>query len=100
VHDIQKKVVVYNIINKNLKEVAYFGMIQNYDKFSRWNQNLAEFTHFEKFIFIQQLLTQNMWSIGATMCIFINKLQKISFKNSFIWKSEKWLKKTHNPFVK
>ncbi len=68
-HDIQKKVVVYNIINKNLKEVAYFGMIQNYDKFSRWNQNLAEFTHFEKFIFIQQLLTKNMWSIATTICI-------------------------------
>jgi hypothetical protein len=50
-------------------------MIQNYDKFSNEMQNLAEFTHFEKFIFIQQWLTQNMWSIGATMCIFNNKLQ-------------------------
>jgi hypothetical protein len=61
-------------------------MIQIYDKFSRWN---AKFTHIEKFIFIQQWLTQNMWSIGATMCIFYNKLQKISFKKKFIWKSEK-----------
>ncbi len=63
-------------------------------------QNLAKFTHFEKFIFIQQRLTQKMWCIGATICILNNKLQNISFKNSFIWKSEKWLKKTHNPFVK
>jgi len=47
-------------------------------------QNLAKFTHFEKFIFIQQLLAQNMYSIGATICIFNNKLQKISFKNPFI----------------
>jgi hypothetical protein len=49
-------------------------------------QNLPKFTHFEKFIFIQQWFTQNMWSIGAIICIFNNKLQKISFKTSFIWK--------------
>jgi hypothetical protein len=61
-------------------------MIQNYDKFSRWMQNLIELTHFEIFIYIQQWLTKNMWSIGSTMCIFNNKFQKISFKNSFIWK--------------
>jgi hypothetical protein len=55
-------------------------------------QNLVEFTHFEKFIFIQKWLTQNMWSIGATICIFNNKLQKISFKKKFIWKNEKGIK--------
>jgi len=60
-------------------------------------QNLVEFTHFENLILIQKWLTQNMWSINATICIFNNKLQKISFKNSFIWKSEKWLKNTHSP---
>jgi len=65
-------------------------MIQNYDKFSRWfTQNLAKFTHFEKFVFIQQWLTQNMWSIGAIICIFNNKLHNTSFKNSFIWKMKK-----------
>jgi hypothetical protein len=57
-------------------------------------QNLAKFTHFEKFIYIQQWLRQNMWSIGPTICIFNNKLQKISFKKHFIWKSEKGLKMT------
>jgi hypothetical protein len=62
-------------------------------------QNLAKFTHFEKIIFIQQLLTKIMWSIEATICI-LNKLQKISLKKKFIWKNEKGLKKTHNPFVK
>jgi hypothetical protein len=51
--------------------------------------SFAEFTHLEIFIFIQQKLTQNMWLIGATICIFNKKLQKISFKNSFIWKSGK-----------
>ncbi len=73
---------------------------QNYDKISRWNANLVEFTHLEKFIFIQQWLIENMWSIRATICIFNNKLQKISLKKNFIWKSEKGLKRTHNPFVK
>jgi hypothetical protein len=68
-------------------------MIQNYDKFSRWNVDLAKFTHFEIFIFIQQWLTQNMWYIEATMCIFSNKLQKISFKKKIMWKNEKGLKK-------
>jgi hypothetical protein len=75
-------------------------MIQNYDKLSKWNAELAKFTQFEKFIFIQQWLAQNMWSIETTICIFNNKLQKISFKNSFIWKSEKGLKRIHNPFIK
>jgi hypothetical protein len=69
-------------------------------KFQDEMQNLAEFTHFEKFIFIQQWLTKNMWFIGATMCIFNNKLQKISLKNKIIWKSEKRLKRTHSLFVK
>jgi hypothetical protein len=41
-----------------------------------------------------------MWSIGESICIFINKLQKNLLKNSFIWKNEKGLKKTYNPFVK
>jgi hypothetical protein len=41
-----------------------------------------------------------MWSIEATISILNNKLQKISFKNSLVWKSEKGLKRTHIPFVK
>jgi len=63
-------------------------------------QNLEKCTYFEIFIFIWQWLTQNMWFIETTICILNNKLQKISFKNSFIWKSEKGLKKFHNHFVK
>jgi hypothetical protein len=54
-------------------------------------QNWIEFTNFEIFIFIQQWLTQNMWSIREKICIFNNKLQKISLKNIYIyiWKNEK-----------
>ncbi len=62
-------------------------------KFQDEMQNLTKFTHFEKIVFIQQWLTQNMWSIGATICIFNNKLQKVSLKKNFIWKYEKNEKK-------
>ncbi len=72
-------------------------MIQNYDKFSRWNEKS---THFEIFLFIQQWLTQNLWYIEATICILNKQFQKNSLKNSFIQKSEKGLKRIHNPFVK
>jgi hypothetical protein len=75
-------------------------MIQILINFQNEMKNLAKFTHFDIFIFIQQWLTQNIWSIGAIICIFSNKLQKISFKISCIQKSEKWLKKFHNPLVK
>jgi predicted phosphoadenosine phosphosulfate sulfurtransferase len=75
-------------------------MIQNYDNSQDETKNLAKCTHLEKFIFIQQWLTQNMWCIGATICIFYNKLWNISFKNPFIWKNEKLKKKIHNPFTK
>ncbi len=75
-------------------------MIQNYDKFSRWNAKFEKFTHFEKFIFTQQWLTQNMWYIREIIFNFNNKFQNISFKNSFIPKSEKGQKKTYNPLVK
>jgi hypothetical protein len=51
-------------------------------------QNFANFTYFEKIIFIQQWLTQNMWYIEKITCIFNNKLKKKSLKK-IIWKSEK-----------
>jgi hypothetical protein len=41
-------------------------MIQNCGKFQDETQNLAKFTFFGKFIYIQQWSTQNMWFIGAT----------------------------------
>jgi len=43
-------------------------------------QNLAKFTHFEIFIFIQDWLTQNILSIGATICIFNSKMQRFHSK--------------------
>ncbi len=99
-HDIQNEEVFYDIKKKTFSSYHILVWFKIMINFQNEMQNLAEFTHFEKFIFIQQWLTQNMRSIGATTCIFNNKLQKISFKNSFIWKSEKWIKRMHNPFIK
>ncbi len=62
-------------------------------------QNLAKSTQFEIFIFIWQWLTINMWFIKVNICNFNNKLQKKSFKNSFIWKNDKGLKNIHNLFI-
>jgi hypothetical protein len=45
--------------------------------------NLIKFANFQKFIFIQQWLTQNIYYIETTICIFINKLQNISFQTYF-----------------
>jgi hypothetical protein len=41
-----------------------------------------------------------MWYIGATICIFNNKLWKISFKKKIIWKNEKKMKKESQSFCK
>ncbi len=81
VHDIQNKDVVYDTKNKNLM-INFQDETQNLVKSTLWKIHIY-------WAFIQQWLTQNMWSIGATICIFNNKLQNISLKNSFIWKSEK-----------
>jgi hypothetical protein len=63
-------------------------------------QNLVKSTHFEKFIFIQQMFNTKHVIIGATICIYNYKLQKISFKNSFIQTNENIFLKTHSLFVK
>jgi hypothetical protein len=72
-------------------------MIQNCDKFSRWNEKS---THFEIFLFIQQWLTQNLWYIGATICIFNKKFEKKLTKKFF--HTEKWkrTKKDSQSFCK
>ncbi len=77
VHEIQNKVVVYDKRKKIPKIVSIF-LYDSKINFQDETQNLTKYTHFEKFIFIQQWLTQNMWSIGPIICIFNNKLQKFS----------------------
>jgi hypothetical protein len=83
-----------------MKYLTYSGMIQNYDKISRWNVEFSKVYTLWKININSKIINKKMWYIGTTICISNNKLKKISFKNSFIWKSEKWLKRIHNPFVK
>jgi len=52
VHDIPNKVVVYDIKNKDLKLLTYFGMIQNYHKVSRWNAESGKILHILKFSYL------------------------------------------------
>jgi hypothetical protein len=67
-------------------------MIQNYDKFSKWNSKLTKFAHFKIFIFIQWQLTKNMWSIGTT----ITSCKKIHSKKYISYEKKK---KTKNQFT-
>jgi hypothetical protein len=64
-------------------------MIQNYDKISRWNAKYGKIYTLWKFHVYSTMINTKLWSIGATICIFYNKLQKNSLKKYFIWKNEK-----------
>jgi hypothetical protein len=75
-------------------------MIPNYDEFSKWNAKFDKIYTLWKIHIYSTMINTKMWYIGATICIFYNKLQKVSFQKKFIWNNEKKLKKTHNPFVK
>jgi hypothetical protein len=61
-------------------------MIWNYDKFQDETQNLAKFVHFQKFIFLQIWLSNNIWHIGATINTICNFFKNISFENSSLGK--------------
>ncbi len=99
-HDILNKVVDYDTRKEKPKIVCIFWYDSNYDIFSRlYAKSSKLYTHWKTHIYTTWL-TQNMWSMGENICIFNNKLQKISFKKNFIWKSEKGLKMTHCLFVK
>jgi hypothetical protein len=88
----QKKIVVYDIRNK--PKVFNIFWHDSYDKLSRWNAKFGKIYTLWKVHIYSTMIKTNMWSIGPTICIFNNKLQKISFKKHFIWKSEKGLKMT------
>jgi hypothetical protein len=60
----------------------------NYDNFSKWNTKSNKIYRFWKSHIYSTTTNMNMWYIEATMCIFNNKLQNISFKNFVIWKNE------------
>jgi hypothetical protein len=62
-------------------------MIQNYDKFSRWNVKFSKIYTFKKIIFIQQWLILNMWSIGQ-LYVFLIQVAKDFIQKFFHMK--KW----------
>lgn len=51
-------------------------------------QNLAKFAHFEKFMFVQQWLTQKCDILGQ-FYVFLKTSCKDFIKKKFKWKSEK-----------
>ncbi len=62
-----------------------FGMLWNYDKFSRENTNFSKKFTLLKTIIDSKLIVKSKWHIGAT----INKIKKspnISLENSSLWK--------------
>jgi hypothetical protein len=75
-------------------------MIQTYDKVSKWNEKSDKIYTLWNFHIYSTMINTKHWYIGTTICIFNNKLQKISFKKSFVQKNEKGLKMNHNLFIK
>jgi hypothetical protein len=66
--------------------VNFLGVIWNYDHVLIQNEKYDRNYELKKSTFIQKWLTQNMWHIGEIVNIKNNKLQNISFENSFLWK--------------
>ncbi len=62
-------------------------------------QNLAKFTHFEKFIFIQKWLTKKCDLLGQLYVFLITSCKKFH-SISFTWKSEIKLKEDSQSFCK
>ncbi len=86
-HDLLKKVVDYVKLNSALKYMNFWYDFKLASFFKTKLKICKEFVHFYKFIFIKKIIKKKIWLIGAILIIFHNKLQKKSFKNSFIWKN-------------
>jgi hypothetical protein len=91
VHDIKKKIVVYD----TKKKIPKIINISWYDKFSRWNAKFDRIYTLWKIHIYSTMINKKMWSIRETIYNFNNQVAK-----KFIWINEKRLKKTHSPFVK
>jgi hypothetical protein len=63
-------------------------MIWIYDFLKKQNTESSQIGTLWKF-YSNLEMTNTKQYIGKIICIFNNKLQKVSFKNSFIWKSVK-----------
>jgi hypothetical protein len=70
----------------NMKN-AFLGMIWNCGHFKKWNIKSIKNFHAFKSSNLFKMINRKMLCIRETFNIFYNKLQKLSFKNSFAWKS-------------
>jgi hypothetical protein len=62
------------------------GVIWNYDHVFKWKVKSKKFFSLLKIHIYSKGLTQNISHIRKIVNIINKKLQKISFKNSFLWK--------------
>jgi hypothetical protein len=54
----KKKIIAYNILKKNLKVLTSFGMIWNYDKFSKQNTKFGKIYALLKFYISPNLIVK------------------------------------------
>jgi hypothetical protein len=73
--------------------ITCFGMIWNYDKFSRWNTKSGKICALWKNFISPNLIVKNKWHTGATINKKYIKFQNISFKNSSWRKHVFWEKR-------
>jgi hypothetical protein len=91
-NDVLRKVVpsyirkYTNIQNENLLMIWFFYHLKN------MTQNLQDICTLSKNHIYSKWFLKNMSCVGKIISIFYNDLQKILFKNPFIWKSFFWVK--------
>jgi hypothetical protein len=63
VYVVLKKLVTYNIKTLNMKLLTFFGMIWNYDKFSRWNTKSNKICALSKFYISPNFVCKKTYDI-------------------------------------
>jgi hypothetical protein len=79
IYVVSRKLATYNIKNKILKMLTCFGMIWNYNKFSRQNTKSSKVCALSKIHISPNLIIKNH---DITINTIYKKFQNISFENS------------------
>jgi len=87
-----KETCNFNHKKLNFKVLTCFGMIWNYDKFSRWNTKFGKMCILSKIRISPNLIVKKIWHLGATINTIYKKFQTISFENSSLVKHVFWEK--------
>jgi hypothetical protein len=74
-------------------------MIQNYDKFFKWNTKSSKIYALWKIHIYSTMINTKHVIYWGNYVFLITSCKKITLNNSFIWKNEKRLKMIHNPFI-